>query len=74
MCCAGYSLNFSRKLNEIGYDWKAYDQDANQYTIVPNKYFVIRDVTGNYFKIKFVSFYNDQGIKGFPKMAWEYLK
>lgn len=68
------SLPFNRKLNEIGYDWKAYDQNMNQYTIVPNKYFVIRDVSGNFFKIKFVSFYNDQGIKGFPKMAWEYLR
>jgi len=65
---------YSRKWNEIGYDWKAFDQATNQYTIVPNKFFLIRDESGNYFKLKFVSYYNDQGLKGFPKMAWELLQ
>ena len=64
---------YSYKLNEIGYDWKEYDQDANKYTIVPNKFYVLKTINDNYFKMRFIDFYDDQGIKGYPKMAWELL-
>ncbi len=64
---------YSKTLNEIGYDWKEYDQDASKYTIVPNKYYLLRTDKENYFKLRFVDFYDDQGRKGFPKMAWELL-
>lgn len=65
---------YNKNWNEIGYDWKEYDQTAGRYTIVPDRYYVLKTKNGNYFKMRFVDFYDDQGRKGFPKMAWELLK
>lgn len=67
-------LPFNKNWNEIGYDWKEYDQTAGRYTIVPNRFYVLKTTNGNYFKMRFVDFYDDQGRKGYPKMAWELLK
>ncbi|MEY5036597.1 MAG: hypothetical protein RLZZ110_1614, partial [Bacteroidota bacterium] len=63
---------FSRKQDEIGYDWKQYDQAAERYTMVPNRVYLLK-TSDALIKMKFVDFYNDQGIKGYPKMAWEIL-
>jgi hypothetical protein len=67
------SVSFSKKQDEIGYDWKQYDQTAERYTMVPNRVYLIK-TTDAIIKMKFVDFYNDQGVKGYPKMAWEILK
>ena len=67
-------LPFNKNWNEIGYDWKEYDQNAGRYTIVPNRFYILKTKNGNYFKMRFVDFYDDQGRKGYPKMAWELLK
>ncbi len=63
----------SKKQDEIGYDWKQYDQTAERYTMVPNRVYLIK-TTDAIIKMKFVDFYNDQGVKGHPKMAWEILQ
>ena len=62
-----------KKQDEIGYDWKQYDQTAERYTMVPNRVYLIK-TTDAIIKMKFVDFYNDQGVKGYPKMAWEILQ
>jgi hypothetical protein len=67
------SVSFSKKQDEIGYDWKQYDQTAERYTMAPNRVYLIK-TTDAIIKMKFVDFYNDQGVKGYPKMAWEILK
>lgn len=64
---------FTKKQDEIGYDWKQYDQGADRYTMVPKRVYLLK-TTDAIFKMKFVEFYNDQGKKGYPKMAWEILK
>lgn len=71
-----YALNqtYSDYYNEIGYDWKLWNMTANKYTVDQNRIYLIRDNKGNYFKMKIVDFYDDQGRKGFPKLAWELLK
>jgi len=68
------SLMYNKNVNEIGYDWKEYSQSASKYTMVPNRYYVIKTINGNYFKMRFIDFYDDKGRKGYPKMAWEILK
>jgi hypothetical protein len=68
------ALVFSNFLNEIGYDWKTWSLTANKYTVNQKKIFIILDAKGNYFKMRFVDFYNDKGEKGYPKIAWELLK
>ena len=66
-------VSYTRKLDEIGYDWKQYDQTAERYTMVPNRVYLLKTPDA-YIKVKFVDFYDDQGRKGYPKMAWEILQ
>jgi hypothetical protein len=68
------SLKYLPKINEIGYDWKIFDLNSSRYSIVPNRFFVIKTQNGNYFKLRFIDFYDDSGTKGFPKIAWQLLK
>lgn len=67
------TAKFTKKQNEIGYDWKQYDQSSDRYAMVPKRVYLIK-TNGIIYKMKFVDFYNDQGVKGYPKMAWEILK
>ena len=59
-------LSFSTQADVIGYDWKYYNFDAGVYTIVPDMNYVIRDRDGFFYKFRFVDFYSDEGIKGYP--------
>jgi len=59
-------LEFTTRADVIGYEWKYYDFDMGVYTIVPDMNYVIRDRDGYLYKFRFVDFYNDQGVKGFP--------
>ncbi len=68
------SQKFSPFKNEIGYDWKLWNLSANKYTVDQNKIYIIQDTKENYFKLKFIDFYDDLGRKGYPKLAWELLK
>ena len=64
---------YGKKQDEIGYDWKQYDQTAERYTMAPNRVYLLKTPDA-LIKMKFVDFYNDQGVKGYPKMAWEILQ
>lgn len=60
------AYSFTDRADEIGYDWKIRNSLDNSFTIDPNKYFILKDQNGFYFKIRFTDFYNDQGQKGYP--------
>jgi hypothetical protein len=36
------------------------------YTVIPGITYIIIDTEGFFYKLRFVSYYNDQGEKGFP--------
>ena len=59
-------LEFTSQADVIGYDWKYYNFDAGVYTIVPDMSYVIRDRNGFFYKLRFVDFYSDKGVKGYP--------
>ena len=59
-------LEYSTREDLIGYDWKYYNFDAGVYTIEPDMNYVIRDRDGYFYKLRFVDFYNDEGVKGYP--------
>lgn len=61
---SGY--NFTTQRDIIGYEWKEYDFDLSTYIIYPNQVYLVQDVEGNYYKMRFTSFTNDQGIRGYP--------
>jgi hypothetical protein len=69
-------LIFSAAIDEIGYDWKDVIGDVSSgnvsYVIVEGLNYVVLDVEGYYYKLRFISFYNSSGEKGYP--VFEYQK
>lgn len=55
---------FRSKADIIGYSWKFYNFDDGLYTIVPDKNYIIKDKDGFYYKLRFISFYDNLGNKG----------
>jgi hypothetical protein len=70
------SFSFETDWDVIGYNWKSVviDIQSNSavYHIRKGYNYIIRDVKGNYYKLRFVSFYNKTGEAGFP--TFDFLK
>ena len=60
-------LEFSSALNAIGYNWKYFSLIDGYYTVLPDVTYVVKTDKGTYYKLRFLDFYNDEGIKGYPK-------
>jgi len=67
------NYSFSNNWDEIGHDWKIRNSQDNSFTIDSDKSFIVKSVNGIYFKIKFIDFYNDAGVKGYPKFEIQQL-
>ncbi len=68
------ALLFLNQRDAIGYDWKELVSiSTGQYVVHAYKNYVIKDSEGFYFKLHFVDFYNDQGVKGNPKFEFRIL-
>jgi len=59
--------------NIIGYNWKRYSFDTNQYEVVPDLVFLVKDADGFYYKLRFIDFYDPQGNKGNPQFEYQRL-
>lgn len=57
---------FSRREDAIGYDWKTYVGPL--YVIHIDHVFILHDRDGNFYKARFIDFYDDNGVRGCPKM------
>jgi len=66
------NYTFINDANAIGYDWKSFDIDDTKYSIIPNKFYIVKDLEGNYYKLRFLDFFNDSGERGYPK--FEYVR
>lgn len=55
---------FSKEKDFIGYDWKYYSFDDEMYSIVPYKNYIIKNHDGFFYKLRFISFYDEFGTKG----------
>lgn len=64
---------FSEQLNIIGYDWKTFDFDLSIYTIDTARTFVVKTTSGKLIKLKFIDFYDQNGVKGTPTLEIEEL-
>ena len=61
----------STKLNIIGHTWK---QFSDQYSILQNRSYIVKDRNGYLFKLHFLSFYDPEtGQKGYPSFEFELL-
>jgi hypothetical protein len=67
------SLNLSSAVNTIGYNWKYYNFNDAVYTVNTQQTYVIQDVEGYYYKLRFIGFYNQQGEKGYPQFEFQRL-
>jgi hypothetical protein len=61
------NYTFTRVRDVIGYDWKTYSFDTESYVVEVNRVFIIRDTGGLYYKMRFIGFVNDAGVRGYPK-------
>lgn len=72
------TLQFSSARNVIGYDWKKVGTTSGtpngNYTVNPEKAYVIRTRTGRLFKLRFLDFYSPTGEKGSPKFEYQRLR
>lgn len=68
------SLTFSTNQNAIGFDWKNFTISDENYVVTPEKLYIIKSVEGNYFKLRFVEFYNNAGTKGYPTFEVQELR
>jgi hypothetical protein len=64
------TYQFTQQQDVIGYEWKDVDVDEISgtavYTVLPGITYIIRDTEGLFYKMRFISYYNDMGEKGFP--------
>lgn len=67
------TLDYSKALDAIGYDWKYYNFDNGVYTIRPNYSYVVHSVDGFFYKLRFIGFYNRSGQKGYPVIEYQQL-
>lgn len=72
------TMHFSNRNDQIGYDWKQYNFLTAYYDIRPNKSFVIKDIEGFYYKLRFVDYYcinpsTNKIEKGYPKFEFKRL-
>ncbi len=67
------SLTLLEERDVIGYDWKTVDINTGQYTVSAKKVFVLTDSKDNLWKLNFIAFYDDNGIKGSPRFRYEQL-
>ncbi|MDX2002210.1 MAG: HmuY family protein [Chitinophagales bacterium] len=68
------NFTYSDVANTIGYDWKSFEFDEENYVIDSKLHFVVKTVEGNVFKLRFTDFYDEQGIKGTPTFQFQQLK
>lgn len=67
------NYTFTNYWDEIGYDWKIRNSADNSFTIDENKSYIVKTTEGLFFKIRFIDFYNDIGLKGYPKFEIQKL-
>ena len=60
------NYTFNNNQDIIGYNWKLYDFDNGYYIIKSNISYIIKNTEGRYYKLRFIDFYNDIGVKGYP--------
>jgi hypothetical protein len=61
---------FSKRQDVIGHNWKSVEINTQlvsaRYNVRENFMYLIKDANGEYYKLKFTSFFNDKGTPGYP--------
>ncbi|MDP2174775.1 MAG: HmuY family protein [Bacteroidota bacterium] len=66
---------FTKNRNGIGFEWKSFDFSSSFVFSVNNKNtYIIKDTDGKHYKLRFLDFYNEQRVKGYPKFEFILIK
>lgn len=66
-------LVYSSSADVIGYDWKSYSFESGSFTIDHSKIYIIKTTNGEFYKLRFLDFYNTLGEKGNPLFEFQRL-
>ena len=62
--------SFQNDQRVIGADWR----DVFTGGAFADRYYIIKDIDNNYYKIKMLGFLNDSGVRGYPKFEYQLLQ
>lgn len=68
-----HALSLMNERDIIGYDWKKVDINTTVYTVNTKVVFVVSDSKDNLWKLGFIDYYDDNGLKGSPRFRFEQL-
>lgn len=57
----------------IGSDWRQTASFGGSAQVKDDRYFVVKDASGNYYKLQFTAFLNASGARGYPQFKYELL-
>jgi len=66
-------IEFSNAQDVIGFDWKTYSVDKGLYVVNQSYNYLIRTQSENYYKLRFLDFYNEDGVKGHPTFEFHQI-
>jgi hypothetical protein len=66
---------FTSNRNGVGFEWKSFDFNTSFiFTVKPNLTYIIKDTDDKLYKLRFIDFYNEQRVKGYPKFEFILIK
>ncbi len=65
-------FNYTKNAGEIGFEWKEYDFSLG-YIIYTDRFYMLKDIQGYYYKLRFLDFYDSQGNKGAASFEYQRL-
>ena len=69
--------HYSTALDIIGHDWKSVSVDeasnSAEYKVRPGYTYILRDASNSLYKLRFKSYFNKSGIKGYPSIEYARL-
>jgi hypothetical protein len=66
------NYNFNNYAGTIGFEWKYYDFNLG-YIVYDDRYYLLKDQSGYFYKIHFLDFYDSQGNKGAATFEYQRL-
>lgn len=58
----------------IGSNWRNGGGPSSLPSVKTDRFYIVKDVDGNYYKIKFLAMTNDAGVRGYPTVQYAILK
>jgi len=56
--------------NTVGYDWKTFNLNLSKYSTDTSASWILKNSKGEYFKFRFLNFYNQKGVSGYPTIEF----